>query len=187
MGEPLPGVQVEVHDERGKPVGPGQIGELVIRAPQVCLGYYNDPEATAELFRDGWLRTGDLVLADDRGSIHFEDRAKDMIKTGGENVYSAEVERVLLDHPAVAAAAVFGVPDKRWGEAVKAVVAPAPGAEIDLVELDLFCIENIAAYKRPRWYEVIAQLPRNATGKIPKAELRRQHDPATSIRLEERS
>jgi acyl-CoA synthetase (AMP-forming)/AMP-acid ligase II len=187
MGEPLAGVQAEVHDEWGKPVGPGQIGELAIRAPQVCLGYYKDPEATAELFRGGWLRTGDLVLADDRGAIHFEDRAKDMIKTGGENVYSAEVERVLAEHPAVADVAVFGVPDKRWGEAVKAVVAPVPGADIDLAELDLYCIENIAAYKRPRWYEVIAELPRNATGKVPKAELRRKHDPATSIRLEERS
>ena len=187
MGEPLPGVQVQVHDEWGNPVGAGQIGELVIRGPQVCLGYYKNPEATAELFRDGWLRTGDLVLVDDRGSIHFEDRAKDMIKTGGENVYSAEVERVLLDHPAVAEAAVFGVPDKRWGEAVKAVVTPVPGADIDLAELDLFCIDNIAAYKRPRWYEVMAELPRNATGKVPKAELRRMHDPATSIRLEERS
>jgi acyl-CoA synthetase (AMP-forming)/AMP-acid ligase II len=187
MGEPLAGVQAEVHDEWGKPVGPGQIGELAIRAPQVCLGYYKDPEATAELFRGGWLRTGDLVLADDRGAIHFEDRAKDMIKTGGENVYSAEVERVLAEHPDVADVAVFGVPDKRWGEAVKAVVAPVPGADIDLAELDLYCIENIAAYKRPRWYEVIAELPRNATGKVPKAELRRKHDPATSIRLEERS
>ena len=187
MGEPLPGVQAEVHDEGGRPVGPGQVGELVIRGPQACLGYYKDPEATAGLFRDGWLRTGDLVLVDDRGAIHFEDRAKDMIKTGGENVYSAEVERVLIEHPAVADAAVFGVPDKRWGQAVKAVVAPMPGADIDLAELDLFCLDSIAAYKRPRWYEVVAEIPRNATGKVPKAELRRTHDPALSIRLEERS
>jgi len=110
-----------------------------------------------------------------------------MIKTGGENVYSAEVERVLIEHPAVADAAVFGVPDKRWGQAVKAVVAPMPGADIDLAELDLFCLDSIAAYKRPRWYEVVAEIPRNATGKVPKAELRRTHDPAISIRLEERS
>jgi acyl-CoA synthetase (AMP-forming)/AMP-acid ligase II len=187
MGEPLAGVQVQVHDERGNQVGPGQVGELVFRGPQVCLGYYKDPAATAELFRDGWLRTGDLVLVDERGAIHFEDRMKDMIKTGGENVYSAEVERVLLDHPAVADAAVFGVPDKRWGQAVKAVVAAVPGADLDLADLDLFCLGNIAAYKRPRWYEVVAVVPRSVTGKISKAELRREHDPATSIRLEERS
>ena len=187
MGEPLPGVQVQVHDESGNPVKPGQVGELAVRGPQVCLGYYKDPEATGGLFRDGWLRTGDLVRTDDRGAIHFEDRTKDMIKTGGENVYSAEVERVLLAHPDVADAAVYGIPDQRWGQAVKATVAPWPGKQISLADLDQFCLQHIAAYKRPRWYDIVAELPRNATGKVPKAQLRAGHDPATSTRLEERS
>ena len=187
MGEPLPGVEIQVRDESGNAVQAGAIGELQIRGAQLCLGYYKDPEATAALFRDGWLRTSDLVLVDDRGSIHFEDRAKDMIKTGGENVYSAEVERVLLAHPAVAEAAVYGVPDQRWGQAVKAAIVPRQGTRISLPELDRFCLENIAPYKRPRWYEVVAQLPRNAVGKVTKVQLRHQHDPATSIRLEERS
>jgi acyl-CoA synthetase (AMP-forming)/AMP-acid ligase II len=187
MGEPLPGVQIQVHDESGNPVRPGEVGELVIRSPQVCLGYYKNPEASAALFRDGWLRTGDLVLLDDSGAVHFEDRAKDMIKSGGENVYSAEVERVLLAHPDVGDVAVYGVPDERWGQAVKATVAPRPGAQLSLAELDAFCLENIAAYKRPRWYDIVAEVPRNATGKILKLQLRQDHDPATSTRLGERS
>ena len=187
MGEPLPGVQIQVHDEAGNPVPPGQVGELVLRTPQVCLGYYKNPAATAELFRGGWLRTGDLVRQDERGALHFEDRAKDMIKTGGENVYSAEVERVLLGHPAVADAAVYGVPDERWGQAVKATVVLMPGRDVSLAELDRFCLEHIAAYKRPRWYDIAAGLPRNMLGKVVKAQLRQGHDPATSTRLGERS
>jgi len=186
MGEPFAGVQFEVHDPEGNPVGRGDIGQLVIRTSQACAGYYKDPEATADLFKGGWLHTGDLVLVDERGDIHFQDRAKDMIKTGGENVYSAEVERVLLDHPGVADAAVFGVPDERWGEAVKAVVI-FRSQDVTIEQLDAFCLEHIAAYKRPRWYEVAETLPRNGTGKVVKTKLRELHDPRTSIRLGERS
>ena len=119
MGAPVPGVQAEVRGPDGEP------GELWIRGPNVMLGYWNRPDATAEALVDGWYRTGDLVAADEDGYLYMVDRAKDMIITGGENVYSVEVEAVLLRHPAVAEAAVFGVPDDRWGEAVHAVVVAA--------------------------------------------------------------
>ncbi|MBL7495075.1 AMP-binding protein [Frankia sp. CNm7] len=187
LGEPLPGIDAQAHDEAGLPVRPGEVGELVIRGAQVCLGYYKNPEATADLFRDGWLHTGDLVRVGETGSLHFFDRAKDMIKSGGENVYSAEVERVLLECPGVVDVAVFGVADRRWGEAVKALVAFGPGVEADLRAVDDYCLKNLAAYKRPRWYEVVPQIPRSTTGKVVKVRLREQHDPSTSIRLEERT
>jgi acyl-CoA synthetase (AMP-forming)/AMP-acid ligase II len=187
LGEPLPGIDAQARDETGCPVRPGDIGELVIRGAQVCLGYYKNPAATAELFRDGWLHTGDQVRVGEEGTLHFFDRAKDMIKSGGENVYSAEVERVLLECPGVVDAAVFGVADRRWGEAVKALVVFGPGVDPDLTAVDEYCLKNLAGYKRPRWYEIVPQIPRSVTGKVVKARLREQHNPVSSIRLEERS
>jgi acyl-CoA synthetase (AMP-forming)/AMP-acid ligase II len=129
------------------------------------------------------------VRADRDGVLWFVDRLKDMIKTGGENVYSAEVEAVLLAHPAVREAAVLGVPDERWGQAVKAVVVtggPLDAAELDLAELDAWCLERLAPYKRPRWYEFAGSLPRNASGKVVKPQLREAHDPGSALRLAER-
>jgi len=184
IGRPMAGYALAVVDDRGRPVPAGTTGELVVRGPAVTSGYWRLPEADEELFRDGWLRTGDLVRADEEGFLWFVDRIKDMIKTGGENVYSAEVEAVLLAHPAVREVAVLGVPDQRWGQAVKAVVLPASTVEPD--ELDAWCLERLAPYKRPRWYEMVAELPRNASGKVIKPRLLAAHDPATAVRLAER-
>lgn len=178
VGRPLPAFDVEVAAPRG------EVGELLLRGPSIMAGYAGLPEATAAALRDGRLHTGDLVRVDDDGYLSFVDRAKDMIKTGGENVYSAEVERVLLGHPAVADAAVLGVPDRRWGEAVKALLVVREPVVPE--QLDAYCRERLGGFKRPRWYEFVAAIPRNHSGKILKRELRAAHDPAAAIRLAER-
>ncbi|MEU4248279.1 long-chain fatty acid--CoA ligase [Amycolatopsis sp. NPDC026612] len=147
-------------------------GEVWIRTDQRMAGYLGKPEATAETIVDGWVRTGDVGRLDDGGFLFLEDRVKDMIITGGENVYSPEVERVVAEFPGVAEVAVIGVPDDRWGEQVKAVVAPAPGERLDAEKLVEFCRERLAHYKCPRSVDVIEALPRNATGKILKRSLR---------------
>jgi acyl-CoA synthetase (AMP-forming)/AMP-acid ligase II len=162
---------------------PGEVGELLLSGPSMMAGYANRPEETADAMRDGMLHTGDLVRRDDDGYLYFADRVKDMIKTGGENVYSAEVERVLLAHPAVGDTAVIGVPDRRWGEAVKALVVPREPVAAE--ELDAYCRERLGAFKRPRWYEFTGEIPRNHSGKILKQELRAAHDPAVAVRLPE--
>jgi acyl-CoA synthetase (AMP-forming)/AMP-acid ligase II len=171
----------------GVPSAPGEIGELLLRGEQLCSGYWGNEAATRELFDGGWLHTGDLVSQDVDGWIYFKDRRKDMIKSGGENVYSAEVERVLAASPLVAEVAVFGVPDDRWTEAVKAVVVLTADDPDAIMKLDEHSRANIAAYKRPRWYQVVDQLPRNLMGKVRKTQLREEHDPATSTRLKELS
>ena len=160
VGIPVPGVEVEV---RG--------GELWVRGPNVMLGYWNRPDETAEALVDGWYRTGDVVSEDDDGYLYLLDRAKDMIITGGENVYSLEVEAALLRHPAVAEAAVFGVPDDRWGEAVHAVVVPREPVTADaLLE---HCRDRIAGFKLPREIDLRDEpLPKSGPGKILKTELR---------------
>jgi acyl-CoA synthetase (AMP-forming)/AMP-acid ligase II len=180
VGRPLPAFDVSV----AAPDEPGRAGELLIRGASVMAGYAGLPDATAETLAGGRLHTGDLVRLDEDGYLYFVDRAKDMIKTGGENVYSAEVERVLAAHPHVADVAVIGVPDRRWGQAVKALIV-ARGA-VDVAELDAHCLQNLGAFKRPRWYELVDAIPRNHSGKILKAALRDTHDPATAVRLAER-
>jgi acyl-CoA synthetase (AMP-forming)/AMP-acid ligase II len=172
VGRPLPAFDVEVA------APPGEPGELLVRGPSLMAGYAGEP------LHDGWLHTGDLVRCDDDGYLYFVDRAKDMIKTGGENVYSAEVERVLLSHPAVRDAAVLGVPDRRWGEAVKALVVTR--GPLTAEELDAYCRDRLGGFKRPRWYEFAAAIPRNHSGKILKRDLRAAHDPAAAVRLAER-
>jgi acyl-CoA synthetase (AMP-forming)/AMP-acid ligase II len=184
IGRLMAGCTAAIVGDDGSPVPPGTTGELVVRGPGLTAGYWRLPEATTELLRDGWVHTGDLVRADDEGYLYFVDRAKDMIKTGGENVYPAEVEAVLLAHPAVRDVAVFGVADERWGQSVKAVVVPS-GA-VTPADLDAWCLERLAPYKRPRWYETAGVLPRNASGKVLKPLLRDAHDPATAARLSER-
>ena len=151
------------------------------------LGYWNLPEATEAALRNGWLHTGDIMRLDEDGFLYFVDRAKDMIKPGGENVYSIEVETALLRHPDVVDCAVFGVPDAKWGEAVKAMVVLAPGSSATFQDLDAHCLANLAPYKRPRWYEQVDAIPRSATGKIVKKDLRAAHDPERATRLAERS
>jgi acyl-CoA synthetase (AMP-forming)/AMP-acid ligase II len=151
------------------------VGEVVVRGATVTPGYWRDPEATARAFLGGWFHTGDLGVLDDHGSLQLVDRVKDVIVTGGETVYSIEVESVLLEHPEVREAAVFAVPDPEWGESVRAVVAPEEGARPDAAALVAFCRERLAAYKCPRVIDLVPALPRTGSGKIDKRSLREPH------------
>ncbi len=154
---------------------PGVNGEIYTRGPNVMIGYWRRPEATAEAIdAEGWFRTGDVAYWDADGCIYICDRIKDMIISGGENIYPAEVESVICKHPAVAEAAVIGVPDEKWGETVLAVVALKAGQTLDIEQLREFAGEQLSRYKLPRRLEVVAALPRNATGKLLKTELRKQ-------------
>ena len=153
----------------------GSAGEIVVRGGNVMLGYWNRPAETAEALRGGWMRTGDGGYMDEDGYVYLTDRLKDMIITGGENVYSVEVEDVLGQHPSVATCAVIGVPDDTWGERVHTVVVPASGATVTLEELQDFCAERIAGYKIPRSMEIVEALPLSAAGKVLKRELRKPH------------
>lgn len=174
-GKPIPGVEVKVVDPATlDEVATGEPGELWIRSEQATRGYHGKPEATAELYADdGWVRTGDIGRVDDDGYVYVEDRIKDMIITGGENVYSPEVERVLSEHPALLEVAVIGVPDDTWGESVKAVVALRPDASAEEAEIIEWAREHLAHYKVPRSIDVIDALPRNPSGKILKRDLRK--------------
>ncbi|MEU9294180.1 long-chain fatty acid--CoA ligase [Streptomyces sp. NPDC048266] len=173
IGRPVWGVEVDLVDEDWTPVrGADAIGEIVVRGHNVMKGYHGRPEATAEVIRDGWFRTGDLARRDADGWFYIVDRAKDMIIRGGFNVYPREVEEVLLTHPAVSMAAVIGVPDARHGEEIKACVVRVPGATLSEDELIGWCKERMASYKYPRLAEFLDVLPTNATGKILKRELR---------------
>ncbi|MFJ2478199.1 long-chain fatty acid--CoA ligase [Streptomyces sp. NPDC087659] len=173
IGRPVWGVEVDLVGKDWTPVqGADAIGEIVIRGHNVMKGYFNRPEATAEVMRDGWFRTGDLARQDADGWLYIVDRAKDMIIRGGFNVYPREIEEVLLTHPAVSMAAVIGMPHERHGEEVKACVVLAPGATLSEEELIDWCKEEMAGYKYPRLVEFFAVLPTNATGKILKRELR---------------
>jgi acyl-CoA synthetase (AMP-forming)/AMP-acid ligase II len=185
VGRPMPGYDSRVVGADGAPVAPGEVGELLMRGPMVTTGYWNLPEASAQALDGGWLHTGDLMELQDDGVLRFVDRLKDMVKPGGENVYCIEVELALAEHPAVREVAVIGVPDKRWGEAVKAVVVTR--SAVTAVELDAWCLQRLAAYKRPRWYSFVDALPRNALEKVVKTELRAAHDGASSVRLVERT
>ncbi|BBY49555.1 long-chain-fatty-acid--CoA ligase [Mycolicibacterium arabiense] len=174
-GRLVPGAEVRVVDPDSlEDVESGEQGELWFRTKQLMKGYHNKPEATAEaITEDGWFRTGDIGRVDEDGYIFVEDRLKDMIITGGENVYSIEVERVLAEHPAVTEVAVIGVPDEKWGEAVKAVVAlEGEASESDIIS---WARERLAGYKCPKTVDILDELPRNPTGKILKKDLRKPH------------
>jgi len=172
-GKALPGVELRIVGDTGETLGPGEIGEIMVRSEAVMCGYWNQCEATAKaLDKSGWLRTGDAGFLDADGYLFICDRVKDMIVSGGENVYPAEVEAVLYAHPAVAEAAVIGVPDAKWGEAVKAIIVPRPGAAIDDRELIAFAKASLAGFKVPKSVDIAAELPRNASGKILKKDLR---------------
>jgi acyl-CoA synthetase (AMP-forming)/AMP-acid ligase II len=171
-GRAGPGSEVKIVDEHDRELPPGEIGEICGRGPQLMNGYWNLPEATAEALRGGWMHTGDAGCLDGEGYLYIKDRVKDMIVSGGENIYPREVEDVLFAHPAVADVAVIGVPSERWGEEVKAIVVRAPGRSASAEELMEFCKGRIAAYKRPRSVDFTDALPRNASGKLLKRELR---------------
>jgi acyl-CoA synthetase (AMP-forming)/AMP-acid ligase II len=176
-GQPALKVEVKVvNPDTLEAVAPGEPGELWFRTPQLMEGYHNKPDATKEaITSDGWFRTGDIGRVDDGGFVFVEDRLKDMIISGGENIYSVEVERALTDHPAVGDAAVFGIPDEKWGESVKAVVELSGGREATPEELIAWCKEKLAGYKCPRSVEIVAELPRNPTGKLLKKDLRKPY------------
>jgi acyl-CoA synthetase (AMP-forming)/AMP-acid ligase II len=172
VGRPMPLGAVRVVDDNLRDVATGEIGELVVRAPQVTMGYWGNPEATAEAFGGGWFHSGDLARKDAEGNFYIVDRKKDMILTGGENVYGKEVEDVIYRHPSVAEAAVVGVPDEMWGERVVAVIQLRAGAARDDEGILALCRDNLASYKKPRELIYLDELPRNAAGKILKRELR---------------
>jgi long-chain acyl-CoA synthetase len=173
-GQPVPGVGIRILAEDGTPVSLGEVGEVVVQGPNVMLGYWNKPEQTASVLRDGGYWSGDLGYMDDEGYLFLVDRSKDMIVSGGENVYSTEVEEVLYRHPAVLEAAVFGVPDEKWGEAVYAAVYLRPGTEgVTADELVAFCRESLGGYKVPKGIDLHDQvLPKSGPGKFLKRSLR---------------
>ena len=171
-GRPLAGSEIRIVDAQDHPVPAGTVGEIIGRGPQMMRGYWNLPEASAEALRGGWMHTGDAGFVDDDGYLYLQDRVKDMIVSGGENIYPREVEEVLFRHPAVADAAVIGVPDERFGEAVKALVVLRDGATATAEEIMEFCKGKLAGYKRPRSVEFRRLLPRNPSGKTLKRELR---------------
>jgi long-chain acyl-CoA synthetase len=173
-GRPLPWVEMRIVDQTaGRECAPGEVGEVWLRAPNVMAGYFNRSAETAAAFTpDGWLRTGDGGYRDEEGYLFLTDRIKDMIVSGGENIYPVEVEEVLARHPGVRDVAVIGVPDERWGETVLALVVVAPGAIVDVDELVAFARERLAGYKLPRSVEFVDELPRSPAGKVLKRELR---------------
>ncbi len=172
-GVPVVGVEVKIVDEEGRDVPRGQIGEICAKGDNISPGYYENPAATAESFRDGWLFTGDMGYLDDDGYLFVVERKKDLIIRGGLNVYPKDVEEVIHRHPAVLEAAVVGVPDLRMGEEVCAFLVKRPGAELSSEELIAHCQANLAKYKTPRYVEFVETLPRTTLGKIQKKEIRK--------------
>ena len=172
VGLPIPNTEVKLLDDAGKEVGPNEVGELFSRSPYLFNGYWGLPEATAESLRDGWFSAGDLAVKDDEGFIYIVDRKQDMIISGGVNIYPREIEEVLHHHPAVKEAACVGVKDEYWGEALAAHVVVRSGAIVTEAELLAFCEERLARYKLPKSVTFIAELPRNAAGKVLRRDLR---------------
>ena len=180
IGRAVRHVECRLVDEGDRDVAVGDVGELLLRGRNVFIGYWGLPQQTAQALRGGWFYTGDLGRVDHDGFITLVDRKKDMIISGGENVYPIEVERVLTEHPQVADVAVIGLPDAKWGETVMAVIVPEPDAEVDGPALIEWCRHRLAHFKAPRSIEVVAELPRNATGKLLKRTLREQYTGSTT-------
>ncbi len=186
-GRPFATIELRVVDEEGRdvPRDDHAVGEIWVRGDTVTPGYWNRPEETRAAFRDGWLKTGDLATIDGEGYVSIVDRKKDMILTGGENVYSIEVETALLAHPSVLEAAVFGIRDDEWGESVRAAVVPRAGERIDAPALQEFCRQRLAHYKVPRGIEFLAELPRTGSGKISKRVLRQDLEARSNEKSEQ--
>jgi acyl-CoA synthetase (AMP-forming)/AMP-acid ligase II len=165
-------MSVRITDSEGQPLPPGATGEIQARGPAVMLGYWNNPKADAETLKDGWLRTGDVGRLDDDGFLTLSDRSKDVIISGGTNIYPREVEEALLTHAGVREVSVIGVADPEWGETVVACVVLQEGAVVDDAALDAHCLDAIARFKRPKRYVYLDALPKNNYGKVLKTELR---------------
>jgi acyl-CoA synthetase (AMP-forming)/AMP-acid ligase II len=172
-GKPLPTIELKVVDGEGREVPAGVAGEVVVRGPVVTKGYWRREEQSAEALRGGWYHSGDVGTLDERGYLFIHDRIKDMVVSGGENVYPTEVENALILHAAVAEVAVIGVPDPKWGEAVKAFVVPVAGEQVGEAELIAFARTRLAGYKCPKSVDLVEALPRNASGKVLRRELRK--------------
>ena len=172
VGPPLPFVEVRIVDEKERDVSVEKIGELICRGPNVMKGYYKDKKATLEALRGGWLHTGDLARMDEEGFVYIVDRRKDMIVSGGENIYPREIEEVLYRHPKIQDAAVIGIPDPIWGESVKAIIVLKKSETMKGEEVIEYCKRYLASYKKPRSVEFVEILPRNPSGKVLKNELR---------------
>ncbi|HVW79382.1 MAG TPA: long-chain fatty acid--CoA ligase [Mycobacteriales bacterium] len=174
VGRPCLHLELDLWDERGQPVSPGEPGEVVMRGPKVFKGYWRDPEATAKAFDGGWFHSGDIGVRDEDGYLFIVDRLKDMIVSGGENIASSEIERVIYGHDAVLEVAVVGRPDERWGEVPVAFVVRREGTEVDADELLALCRDQLAKFKVPKEVRFIEALPRNPSGKVLKRDLRAQ-------------
>ncbi len=174
VGQPHFGIELKVVDDQGKVLSSGDVGEILVRGEAVMLGYHRNPEATAASIESGWLHTGDVGYLDADGFLYLTDRSKDVIISGGSNIYPREVEEVLLQHPAVSEVSVFGIPDEDWGEIVVAAVRPDTAQSASHDDLDVFCVDQMARFKRPKHYLFFDELPKNATGKTLKTELRKQ-------------
>jgi len=182
-GRPVQGVEMKVVDPDGNEIGIGEVGEFVARGANIMKGYWNLPEETAKAIQSGWYQTGDMGYRDEDGYFYVVDRAKDMIITGGENVYSVEVEQVLYTHPAVLECAVFGIPDERWGETVKAAVVLKQGQEATAEEILAFARLRLANYKVPKSIDFLQEIPKSGAGKILKRTLRDQYWAAQGRRV----
>jgi long-chain acyl-CoA synthetase len=175
VGQAFTGVEVMVADEDDRPLRAGEIGEILVRGDAVMAGYWDNPQANAETLRGGWLHTGDVGSLDEEGFLTLKDRSKDVIISGGSNIYPREVEEVLLRHPGVSEVSVVGISDPEWGEAVVAFVVArdSSGGAPNQAELDALCLDHIARFKRPKAYRYVESLPKNSTGKVLKTELRK--------------
>jgi acyl-CoA synthetase (AMP-forming)/AMP-acid ligase II len=174
------GVEIRIADDADNPLPAGEIGEVLVRGDVVMAGYWNNEGATKDTLRGGWLHTGDIGRLDETGYLTLLDRSKDLIISGGNNIYPREIEEVLLRHPTVAECAVIGIPDEIWGESVHAIVCPREGSAANEADLIAHCTEHLAGYKKPRTVEIRTEpLPRNAYGKVLKRELRESHSVAT--------
>ncbi|MGE0805428.1 MAG: class I adenylate-forming enzyme family protein [Burkholderiaceae bacterium] len=178
-------IELRIADDADAPLPDGEVGEILVRGDTVMAGYWRNPEASAQTLRSGWLHTGDVGALDADGFLYLKDRSKDLIISGGSNIYPREVEEVLMRHPAVLEAAVIGRPHDEWGEEVLAFVVVRPGARLQTDELDQLCLQNIARFKRPRHYRLLDELPKNNYGKVLKTALR-QLDAAAAISTADR-